>query len=253
MKKVCLALIFTFCLVASGFGQTPAPTPKNSVGTGSGSGEGDAGGNGSGSGIGNPPKLSVNCRGDVIALRILSKPRPIYTLEAQEDDVQGTVTLRVAFLASGRIGVVTAVSGLPDGLTEQAITAAKLIKFEPVTCGDTTYSVTKAVQYNFVNYEGDYLAEDSKSIKQKAKILEMPLPEISSEEIKNLGDRIKVFVLLGSQGKVGLFKPNRAWSNEFRQKIREAVLRIKFNPAIDQTDTAVTQLKEIEYVFPKQK
>lgn len=83
---------------------------------------------------------------------IVSKPAPRYTDAARQANVQGTISLRVTFLANGGIGSVSAVNGLPYGLTEQAIIAAKKIAFLPARKNGKNYSVTKVVQYTFSIY-----------------------------------------------------------------------------------------------------
>jgi hypothetical protein len=85
-------------------------------------------------------------------LHILSKPRPLYTAEARENNTQGKITLRVAFLANGEIGNISPINKLPDGLTEQAITAAKQMKFEPQIKNGTPQTVIKSVQFSFTIY-----------------------------------------------------------------------------------------------------
>jgi TonB family protein len=83
------------------------------------------------------------------AVKILSKPRANYTDAARVEMVQGKVVLKVTFLASGAIGQITVVSGLPGGLTEQAIAAARNIRFEPAQVNGKAVSVTKTIEYNF--------------------------------------------------------------------------------------------------------
>jgi TonB family protein len=61
----------------------------------------------------------------------LNNPRPGYTELARQNRVQGTVTARVLVGADGRVKNVRVVRGLPDGLTDQAISAAYNIKFKP--------------------------------------------------------------------------------------------------------------------------
>ncbi len=85
-------------------------------------------------------------------VRILSKPRPTYTVEARKNGVTGSIKLRVSFLASGTIGDVISVNTLPDGLTESAIEAAKGIKFQPATKNGTPLTVTKLVEYSFTTF-----------------------------------------------------------------------------------------------------
>ncbi len=85
-------------------------------------------------------------------VKIVSKPQADYTDAARENQVQGIVRLRVVFLANGQIGSASPINILPDGLTLQAMTAARQIKFEPATRGGVPYSVTKIVEYNFTIY-----------------------------------------------------------------------------------------------------
>jgi len=85
-------------------------------------------------------------------LQILSKPRPGYTEAARAENTEGSVVLRVTFLASGSIGGVTPVKSLPDGLTEAAIEAAKQIEFKPATHYGQTVTITKQIEYTFSIY-----------------------------------------------------------------------------------------------------
>lgn len=61
------------------------------------------------------------------------KPLPEYTAEARQLRIQGDVTLKVRFLASGQVEVLGIVSGLGHGLDEQAKIAAEHIRFKPAT------------------------------------------------------------------------------------------------------------------------
>ena len=83
------------------------------------------------------------------AVKIITKPRANYTDAARLNMVQGKVVLKVTFLASGGIGSISVVSGLSSGLTEQAVAAARAIKFEPAKVNGVAVSVTKTIEYNF--------------------------------------------------------------------------------------------------------
>ena len=85
-------------------------------------------------------------------LQILSKPRPGYTDLARERNTEGTVVLRVTFLASGEIGNIDPVKTLPNGLTEKAILAATQIEFEPQMADGRAVTVTKQIEYTFAIY-----------------------------------------------------------------------------------------------------
>jgi TonB family protein len=89
---------------------------------------------------------------DMVPLRITSQPKPPYTTLARENDIQGFVRLRVIFLATGKIGDISPVSGLPDGLLENAISSAKDITFEPAKSNGVPQNVTKVVEYRFTIY-----------------------------------------------------------------------------------------------------
>lgn len=85
-------------------------------------------------------------------LRIVLKPRASFTDCARQSQLQGTVVLKVTFLASGGIGSIAVVRGLPCGLTEQTIAAASKIVFIPAQGKGKRVSVTKTVEYSFTIY-----------------------------------------------------------------------------------------------------
>lgn len=118
-------------------------------GYGSGLGNGNGGGTGDGDGGGGPPPRAV---GVTQGIKILSKPRPGYTDSARQNNITGTVILRVTFLASGQVGSISPVKGLGNGLTEQAIAAARRISFEPAKTNGVPQSVTKQIEYTFSIY-----------------------------------------------------------------------------------------------------
>jgi TonB family protein len=133
-------------------------------GTGEGNGNGSGSGNGNGNGIGNgrgdgtqgipkapppPPPVAV---GPTEGVKIISRPKPPYTDSARQNQVTGTVRLRVTFSANGQIGSISPVSGLPYGLTEQAIAAAKQIRFEPAKKNGVPVPSTRVIEYSFSIY-----------------------------------------------------------------------------------------------------
>lgn len=125
-------------------------------GNGSGSGNGNGNGNGDGNGDGNgsrtPPPPPKPVEVVSVPFRIISKPRPGYTDAARTNQVTGVVRLRVTFSASGAVGNISPVSGLPYGLTEQAIAAARQIKFEPAKKNGVAIASTKIIEYSFSIY-----------------------------------------------------------------------------------------------------
>jgi TonB family protein len=84
--------------------------------------------------------------------RLLSKPEPHYTEEARRNQISGTVMLRAIFASSGEVVQIQALNKLPFGLTEQAIAAARQIRFVPATKGGRAVSVWMNLEYNFNLY-----------------------------------------------------------------------------------------------------
>lgn len=84
--------------------------------------------------------------------RLLSRPAPGYPRRARRNNVQGTVILRVVLAASGKVEKITVLKGLSDGVTEEAIKAARQIKFVPAERDGHKVSQSAIIEYNFNLY-----------------------------------------------------------------------------------------------------
>jgi TonB family protein len=152
--------------------------PSSGPGTGNGIGTGTGGGIGPGEGGGLGPGRGGNMGGgdrndggggpgggggggydriftgkDVTTkARLLAKPEPQYTEDARKNQVTGTVVLKVVFASNGTVQNIRTVSGLPYGLTERAIQAARQIKFVPATKDGHQVSMWMQLEYNFNLY-----------------------------------------------------------------------------------------------------
>jgi TonB family protein len=166
-------------VLAYGDPKSKSTDPSSGPGTGNGIGTGKGGGIGPGEGGGIGPGRGGNIGGgdyheggggpggggggtdynrvfsgkDVTSkARILSKPEPQYTEEARKNQVTGTVVLKAVFSSSGQVTQIRAISGLPNGLTERAIAAARSIKFVPATKDGHPVSMWFQLEYNFNLY-----------------------------------------------------------------------------------------------------
>ncbi len=160
----------SFRLISNG-GVTPAPavsifslkpkivpeisrvdvTPKV-TGGGFGSASGSGSGSGNGNGAGSGSSVTSASQRKIQPLKITYRHKAEYTDFARFYMIKGTVTLRVTFLASGRIGSIVKVKSLPFGLTESAIEAAALMRFEVEKANDDPRSTTRPVVYTFNIY-----------------------------------------------------------------------------------------------------
>jgi len=139
----------------SGYGQGQGSGYGTGAGSGSGSGSGGGYGDGNGDGSGRggsgpPPGLAV--AKVTSPLKIISKPQAKYTDAGRTNNVQGSVRLKVTLLASGQVGSITPVTRLPHGLTEQAIAAARMLRFEPAKVNGVPVSKTITIDYSFTIY-----------------------------------------------------------------------------------------------------
>ncbi|HVF31290.1 MAG TPA: energy transducer TonB [Pyrinomonadaceae bacterium] len=122
-------------------------------GNGSGSGGGDGDGNGDGSGGGGSGSGGVPpIRAITSPVKITFQPKATYTDEARAQNVTGAVRLKITLLASGQVGSIVPVTRLPYGLTEKAIAAARMIRFEPKKINGVPVPVTVTREYTFTIY-----------------------------------------------------------------------------------------------------
>ena len=83
---------------------------------------------------------------------ITYKPEPSFTEDARKNNVTGVVRLKAILSASGAVTGISVVKGLPDGLTEKAIAAARQIRFTPAEKDGHTVSQYVTLEYNFNIY-----------------------------------------------------------------------------------------------------
>jgi len=145
-------------LVGTGDGFGVGPGTGNGVGPGSdgnmGGGKNEPGCCGSGGARGNFPEPNRVYRVPEVTQRakVLSKPEPQYTELARKNQVTGSVLLSAIFTESGEVASIRALKTLPDGLTEKAIAAARLIRFVPAMRNGHSVSVYMQLEYNFNLY-----------------------------------------------------------------------------------------------------
>ena len=78
-----------------------------------------------------PAKQAAPAAAAMRPVQILDKQKPAYTPEARTQKIEGTVELDVLFTATGEVRVLGVTRGLGHGLDENAIEAARHIRFTP--------------------------------------------------------------------------------------------------------------------------
>ncbi len=111
-----------------------------------------------------PPSKSAESQANVLPERpfsprevarkavIVARAEPRYTEQARKNAVAGTVVLRGVLSSSGEVTGLRAISGLPDGLTERALAAARRIAFIPAMKDGRFVSQYIQIEYNFNLY-----------------------------------------------------------------------------------------------------
>ena len=80
---------------------------------------------------------------------LVKRVEPKYTKDARKHKVTGSVIIRCIFSSTGKVTDIRVISGLPDGLTEKAVAAARLIRFKPAMMNGKPVSMYMQIEYNF--------------------------------------------------------------------------------------------------------
>ena len=88
----------------------------------------------------------------VTGLKIISKPRASYTDQARQNNISGTIKLKILFSADGTIPYIAVLNGLGGGLNEQAIRAARQVTFTPRMRDGKPVDTVLTIMYSFTIY-----------------------------------------------------------------------------------------------------
>lgn len=143
--------------IGTGTGGGVGPGEGGGFGPGRGGNTGggdrnEGGGGAGGGGGGGDYNRTFNPREVTRKAIITHKPEPGFTEDARKNNVTGLVKLRLVLASSGQVTNISVVKGLPDGLTEKAIGAARQIRFTPAEKDGRTVSQWITLEYNFNIY-----------------------------------------------------------------------------------------------------
>jgi len=104
--------------------------------------------------VSKPADQSLAFTGKDVTRKVIlgTKPEPSYTEAARQNQITGTVVLKAVFSSKGRVVNIRVLSGLPLGLTERAINAARQIRFIPAQKDGKRASNWIQLEYNFNLY-----------------------------------------------------------------------------------------------------
>ncbi len=161
---------------------------------------------------------------------ILYREKAQYTQEARDNMIQGVVVLSVVFGADAQIRDIELVRGLPDGLNENAIEAAKKIRFEPAMKDGQAVSVRGRLEYSFNLYNDPVLQMDS-SIRPTITYREKAQYTQEARDNKVEGT-VVLTVVFGADGQISGVRVIQGLPHGLTQQALEATRKIRFEPAM---------------------
>jgi TonB family protein len=181
---------------------------------------------------------------------ILYREKAQYTREARDNKVEGTVVLGVVFGVDGQISDIRVIRGLPHGLTENAIIAAKKIRFEPAMKDGRPVSVRGNIEFSFNLYKDPIQPMDASL---RPTILYREKAEYTQEAKDNkVEGKVVLSVVFGADGQIGDIRVIQGLPHGLTQKAIEATSKIRFEPAMkDGQPTPVRGALEFAFKLDK--
>ena len=189
-----------------------------------------------------PVRLDAEPRGEpVLPMTYALKPKILYrekagyTRAASDAEVNGVIKLAVIFDKGGNLRVTKIIQGLPFGLNEQAITAAKKVRFEPAIKNGEPVSVRGSMEFSFnIEPHGrgpDYWPAGVGHV-GNPELIQVKKPEYTEAARNNRveGD-VRLMVIFGSNGKIGHIDVLEELPDGLTEKAIEVAKAIKFKPA----------------------
>ncbi|HEU0179804.1 MAG TPA: TonB family protein [Blastocatellia bacterium] len=164
--------------------------------------------------------------------KILSREKARYTDAARKAGIGGIISLRVVFGEDGAMRDIKVIKGLPFGLNEQAIAAAKNIKFEPAYRNGEPVAVRGSLEFSFnIDRPPDYWQAGAEGV-GKPELINMQKPEYTDAARKNRveGD-VRLMVIFRSNGKIGQIEVIEGLPDGLTDKAIEIAKELKFKPA----------------------
>jgi TonB family protein len=161
---------------------------------------------------------------------ILYREKAQYTQEAKDNNVEGTVVLRVVFGADGQINDIAVGQGLPHGLTENAIIATKKIRFAPAVKDGQPVSVRGSLEFTFKLHD-DPIQPMTSSLRPTISYREKAQYTQEAKDNKVEG-QVVLSVVFGADGQLGDVNVIRGLPYGLTQRAIEAASKIHFEPAV---------------------
>jgi TonB family protein len=173
---------------------------------------------------------SIQPMSDSLRPAILYREKAQYTQGAKDNNVEGKVILSVVFGVNGKLGDINVVQGAPFGLTENAIAAAKKIRFDPAVKDGRPVSVRGALEFTFGLYKDAAIYPMTVSLRPT--ILYREKARYTQEAKDNrIAGTVVLSVVFGVDSQLRDIKVVRGLPDGLTEKAIEAAKKIRFSPA----------------------
>ncbi|HEU0175032.1 MAG TPA: M56 family metallopeptidase [Blastocatellia bacterium] len=189
---------------------------------------------------------SVQPISDSLRPKILYREKAKYTEEAKNNKIEGDVLLSVVFSVDGKLSDIKVVQGLPFGLTESAIAAAKKIRFDPAVKDGRPVSVRGTLELHFRLYE-DAAQPMSGSLRPTIRYRESVRYTQAARDNKIEGTVI-LNVVFRADGKISDIKVVQGLPDGLTENTIEAAKKIRFDPAV-KDGRPVSVRGKLEFTF----
>jgi len=161
---------------------------------------------------------------------ILYREKAKYTEVARNNKIEGIVVLSVVFGVDAQLKDIEVVQGLPDGLTENAIEAAKKIRFEPAMKDGQPVSVRGKLEFSFNLYNNPILQMDASL---RPTIIYREKAQYTKEARDNkVEGTVVLSVVFGPDGQISDIKVIRGLPYGLTEKAIEAGRKMRYEPAM---------------------
>lgn len=173
-------------------------------------------------------------------------PEVDYPEAARKNGVEGTLKATMTLGENGRIRDIVITRGLPHGINEALTNALLKMTFQPAQKDGQPVPVKMHLEFTVtVGFD-----EGDKNV-TKPKIIEKPEPVYPQKyRAEKLRGKVQVGVMFNADGTLKIINVSSVMPKEFDQAAREAVAKIKFEPAVHKkSKKPVGQAVTIEYDF----
>jgi TonB family protein len=187
----------------------------------------------------------------VTAPRLIKDVKPVYTKDAMDRHVQGTVQLNMVVLADGTVGDLTVKQSLDSDLDQQAIKAAKEWQFAPGTKDGKAVPVEVVVEMSFALRDGKpALKVGDEGVKAPMLVKDVKPQYTDDAKADRIQGTVELECVVETDGTVSNISVKKSLDPRLDEQARKALAQWQFKPGQkDGQDVRVTVAVELTFTL----